>query len=198
MNRRRAVRLALCAGVLLTACGTEVPRAEREGPIVAFGDSLVFGTGSSGGGFVTLLEQRLGRDIQNLGRPGETSAGGLARIGDVLALEPSVVILLLGGNDALRGVPSDTTFSNLASIIERLQAAGAAVLLVGVRGGLLQDPYAAPFEELAGRSGAAHVPDVLRQVFLDPDSMADQVHPNDAGYAHIADRIQPVLEAMLP
>lgn len=198
MNRRRATLLALCAGALLAACGAPVPQAGREGPIVAFGDSLVFGTGSSGGGFVALLEQGLGRDIQNLGRPGETSAGGLARIDEVLALEPSVVILLLGGNDVLRRVPPEATFSNLASIIERLQAAGAAVLLVGVRGGLLQDPYAAPFEELASRFGAAHVPDVLQQVFLDPDYMADQVHPNDAGYARIADRIQPVLEEMLP
>jgi acyl-CoA thioesterase-1 len=197
MNRRRAACLALCAGVLLPACGTEVPRADREGPIVAFGDSLVYGTGSSGGGFVAVLEQRLGRDIENLGRPGETTAAGLARLEEVVALEPSVVILLLGGNDVLRRVAPQETFQNLATMIERLQAEGATVLLVGVRGGLLQDPFASQFAALAERYGTAHVPDVLQEVFLDADYMADQVHPNDAGYVRIADRIQPVLEDML-
>lgn len=198
MNRqRRAACLALGAGLLLSACGSEVPQATREGPIVAFGDSLVHGTGSSGGGFVTLLSQRLGQEILNLGRPGDTTAAGLARVDEVVALQPSVVILLLGGNDVLRRIPPQTTFQNLAVIIERLQDGGAAVLLVGVRGGLLHDPYAGQFEALAERYRTAHVADALRDVFLDADYMADQVHPNDAGYARIADRVQPVLAGML-
>lgn len=183
--------------MLLAACGPAVPQASGDGPIVAFGDSLIHGTGSSGGGFVSLLAQRLGRDIENLGRPGETTAGGLARLDEVLELQPSLVILLLGGNDVLRRVPPADTFRNLAVIIERLQAGGSAVLLVGVRGGLLQDPYAGEFAALAERHGTAYVPDVLQQVFMRPDYMADQVHPNDAGYARIAERVDPVLENML-
>ena len=108
-----------------------------------------------------------------------------------------VVILLLGGNDFLRQVPPDTTFANLATMIERLQADGAAVLLAGVRGGLLRDNFAARYEALAGRYRTAYVHDVLDDTLGVPGYMADQVHPNDAGYAVIADRVFPVLSRML-
>jgi lysophospholipase L1-like esterase len=191
-----AAALALLS-ILPAGCAREVPQATRDGPIVAFGDSLVYGTGSSGGGFVKLLEQRLGRSIENLGIPGNTTADGLERLDAVLDMDPGVVILLLGGNDYLRQVPPDTTFANLSSIIERLQADGAAVLLAGVRGGLIRDNFAARFEELADRHGTAYVHDVLDDTFGVEGYMADQVHPNDAGYGVIAERMQPVLEAML-
>lgn len=189
--------VALLSLQLLAGCAREVPGATREGPLVAFGDSLVYGTGSSGGGFVALLEERLGRPIENLGVPGDTTEMGLARVDEALALHPSVVILLLGGNDFLRQVPQDVTFGNLARIIERLKAGGAAVLLVGVRGGLLRDHFAARYEALARRFGTAYVHDVLDDTMGVEGYMADQVHPNDAGYRVIADRIQPVLEDML-
>lgn len=182
---------------LLPACSREVPQATRDGPIIAFGDSLVYGTGSSGGGFVSLLEQGVGRPIENLGVPGDTTADGLERIDEVLDRDPSVVILLLGGNDYLRQVPQDTTFANLSTMIERLQADGATVLLAGVRGGLVRDSFASRFEELADRYGTAYVHDVLDDTFGVEGYMADQVHPNDAGYRVIADRMLPVLEAML-
>lgn len=196
-------RSAIAAGVsllflLLAACGSDVPRATRDGPIVAFGDSLVYGTGSSGGGFVRLLEPRIGRPIENLGRPGDTSAHALARLDTVLALRPAVVIVLLGGNDFLGQLPHDTVYANLDTILGRLRADGAAVLLAGVRSGLLDDPFAARFEELADRHGTAFVRDVLDGLWGDPALMADQIHPNDAGYQRIADRIAPVLEQMLP
>lgn len=189
--------LVLLAAVLFAACSSDVPKASRDGPIVAFGDSLVYGTGSSGGGFVKMLEERLGRPIENLGVPGDTTADGLARIDEVLALRPAIVILLLGGNDFLRQVPQDTTFANLATLIERLQADGAAVLLAGVRGGLVRDSFAARFEQLADRYHTAYVHDVLDDTLGVEGYMADQVHPNDAGYRVIADRVHPVLAAML-
>jgi acyl-CoA thioesterase-1 len=189
--------IALLALLLLAACARDVPKASRDGPIVAFGDSLVYGTGSSGGGFVRMLEQRIGRPIENMGVPGDTTAEGLARLEEVLELDPSVVILLLGGNDYLQQVPQDTTFGNLSTMIERLQADGAAVLLAGVRGGLMRDNFAARFEELAKQHGTAYVHDVLDDTLGVDGYMADQVHPNDRGYEVIADRIQPVIEAML-
>jgi acyl-CoA thioesterase-1 len=198
MHRRAMARgIALLAVLLFVACSRDVPKASREGPIVAFGDSLVYGTGSSGGGFVRLLEQRIGRPIENLGVPGDTSADGIERLDQVLALQPSVVILLLGGNDFLRQVPQATTFANLAIIIERLQADGVAVLLAGVRGGLIRDNFAAGFEQLADQYGTAYVHDVLDDTLGVEGYMADQVHPNDAGYRVIADRIHPVLAAMV-
>lgn len=192
-----AAGIAILAAVLVAACSRDVPRATREGPIVAFGDSLVYGTGSSGGGFVRLLEERIGRPIENLGVPGDTTADGVARLDELLDLQPAVVILLLGGNDFLRQVPPDTTFGNLATIIERLQSDGAAVLLAGIRGGVLRDNFAARFADLADRYDTAYVHDVLDDTLGVEGYMADQVHPNDAGYRVIADRVSPVLAAML-
>jgi lysophospholipase L1-like esterase len=191
-----ATGIALLAA-FLPGCSRDVPKATRDGPIVAFGDSLVYGTGSSGGGFVKMLERDIGRPIENLGVPGDTTADGLERIDEVLDLDAGVVILLLGGNDFLRQVPQDTIFANLSTIIERLQADGATVLLAGVRGGLVRDSFAARFEELADRHGTAYVHDVLDDTFGIDGYMADQVHPNDAGYRVIADRMRPVLQKML-
>jgi lysophospholipase L1-like esterase len=196
---RLRVHVALGA-ILLTlvvGCARDMPKVSRDGPIVAFGDSLVYGTGSSGGGFVKMLQERIGRPIENLGVPGDTTADGLERLDDVLELDPALVIVLLGGNDFLRQVPQDNTFGNLATIVQRLQADGAAVLLAGVRGGLIRDNFAARFEELAEQQRTAYVHDVLDDTLGVDGYMADQVHPNDRGYAVIADRIEPVLRAML-
>jgi len=190
--------LVLMAAILVCSCARHaIPQATRDGPVVAFGDSLVHGTGSSGGGFVKLMESRLGRPILNLGVPGNTTADGLERLDDVIDRHPSVVILLLGGNDYLRQVPREETFANLALIIERLQAEGCAVLLVGVRGGLIRDNFAEHFRQLADRYRTAYVHDVLDDTLGVSGYMADQVHPNDAGYRVIADRLYPVLARML-
>jgi acyl-CoA thioesterase I len=189
--------LVLLAAILLAGCAREVPRASHDGPIIAFGDSLIYGTGSSGGGFVKLLEQRLGKPIENLGVPGDTTADGIERLDEAIERRPSVVILLLGGNDYLRQVPRDETFANLATIIERLQAENIAVLLIGVRGGLIRDLFAEQFQDLADRYRTAYVHDVLDDTLGVSEYMADQVHPNDTGYGVIADRVYPVLAKMV-
>ncbi len=166
--------------------------------IVALGDSLVYGTGSTpGNDFVSLLSQRVGRPIVNLGKPGDTTADGLTRIGELDKYKPQVVLVLLGGNDRLRQVPRSEVFANLAKIIENIHARGAVVLLLGIRGGVLGDPYAAEFRTLESVYGTAYVPDVLGGIFGDQRYMADTVHPNDAGYAAIAGRVAPVLRSLL-
>jgi len=192
-----AAALVLGAGFFFFSAAPDVPKPTREGPIVAFGDSLIYGTGSSGGGFVKILEERVGEPIINKGVPNDTTEDGLARLDDVIALKPRIVIVLLGGNDYLKRVPQDETFANLATIIERLQSDGAAVLLLGVRGGVLRDNFAERFEELADTHGTAYVHDVLDETLGVADYMDDRVHPNDAGYHVIAERIHPVLAAMM-
>jgi acyl-CoA thioesterase I len=189
--------LVWLAAIQICGCARDVPHATRDGPIIAFGDSLVYGTGSSGGGFVKLLEQRLGKPIENLGVPGDTTADGIARLDQAIERHPAVVILLLGGNDYLRQVPHAETFANVARIVELLQAEDIAVLLIGVRGGLIRDLYAERFEELADRYRTAYVHDVLDDTLGVSGYMADQVHPNDAGYRVIADRVYPVLAKMV-
>lgn len=158
--------------------------------VVAFGDSLVFGVGSTKeNDFVSQLGTRLGADILNLGVPGDTTKDGLDRIDEVLALNPGMVIVLLGGNDALRKIPREDTRKNISEIVVRLQEVGSVVVLVGVRGGLFGDPFDEMYEELARFYGAVLVPDILDGILLNPELTADQIHPNDAGYTIVSDRI---------
>lgn len=166
--------------------------------IVAFGDSLVAGEGgASTGGFVSLLETKIGKEIVNLGVPGDTTRSARARLEEARAYDPGIVIVLLGGNDALRRIPIEETATNLSSIIEAFQSDGAVVLLVGVRGGLLGDPYEDMYAELADAHGTAFVPNVLQGILLRPELTADQIHPNDDGYAIVADRVLEQLSPLL-
>ncbi len=166
--------------------------------VVAFGDSLVEGVGATQrGGFVTLLSQKLraekGSDIINLGKAGDTTESALARIDTVIATDPKIVLVLLGGNDYLRRVPQETTRKNLATIIEKIQSRGAVVVLLGVRGGILKDNFSDMYESLSEEYGTAYVSDVLDGLMGKKGFMSDQIHPSDAGYARIAERVYPVL-----
>src|SRR3989344_4720939 len=166
--------------------------------IVAFGDSLVAGTGATDGrDFVLLLSGAIGQPVINLGVPGDTTADGLARIGELDAYKPKVVLLLLGGNDYLKRIPQEQTFANLAAIIKDIQSRGAIVLLLGVRGGLFGDHFSSGFEDLRDTYHTAYVSNVLDGLLGDKQYMSDQVHPNDAGYRLIAERIAPVLKELL-
>lgn len=173
----------------------DIANAHSQGAdIIAFGDSLISGYGASkGGGLVADLSKKLGKPIINLGHSGDTTAAALARVDEIDRYHPKVVIVLLGGNDALRGVPVDTTFSNLAKIVAHIQSDGAAVLLLGVRGGIPTDPYAAKFSTLSQNYRTGYVPDVLSGLLGEKEYMYDAVHPNDAGYAKIAERVYPAL-----
>ena len=166
--------------------------------IIAFGDSLVAGSGAtSGNDFISLVSKKVGREIINLGVPGDTTADGLARINELDRYRPKVVILLLGGNDHLKKVPIETTFENLGKIIENIHSRGAIVLLLGVRGNLFGDKFEPEFEKLRDRYKTAYVSDVLDGLFGNAKFMEDSIHPNDAGNRVIAERIYPVLTPLL-
>ncbi len=166
--------------------------------VIAFGDSLVAGVGATPQhDFVSVLSGKAGIPIVNLGVPGNTTAQGLARLDALDAYRPKIVLLLLGGNDYLQKVPIETTFVNLAKIIEHLQGRGAIVVLLGVRGGVFSDAFEAEYEKLSRRYRTAYVSDVLDGLLGKREYMSDQVHPNDAGYAVIAERIYPVLAALM-
>lgn len=166
--------------------------------IVAFGDSLVEGVGArAGNDFVSVTERALGVTIINKGKSGDTTADGLMRIDEVLAENPGIVMVLLGGNDALRRVPKKETFANLGIIVERLQASGAVVVVLGVRGGILGDGYVGDYETLAKKYHTAYVSNVLEGLITNPKLMYDGIHPNDQGYAIVAERVVKVLQDVL-
>jgi acyl-CoA thioesterase-1 len=163
--------------------------------IVAFGDSLIFGQGASSEdkNFVSLLSDRIGERIINLGVPGNTTQNGLDRLNELEKYNPKVVILLLGGNDYLQKVPIEKTFKNLGEIIQKIQSKGSIVLLLGVRGGVLNDKFDTEFEKISSRYHTAYVSDVLSGLITNMQYMSDAVHPNDLGYQKIADRVYPIL-----
>ena len=167
--------------------------------VIAFGDSLMVGVGSTPrNDLVSLLSQRLNVPIINAGRSGDTTQDALARLtSDVSSNNPRVVLVLLGGNDVLRHIPKEVTFANLGTIIDRIHAQGAAVILIGVRGKLLLDDYQKEFKKLARTKQVRYIPDVLKGIFGNPSLMSDEIHPNDKGYMQIAERVEPVLRDVL-
>ena len=168
-------------------------------PIVAFGDSLVEGIGASNtNDWVSLLSNRYAVPIMNKGKKEDTTRSAQARLDqDVLHHDPFLVILLLGGNDIICRIPKKETFVNLGNLIDRIQKHGAGVLLVGVRGGILADAFEGHFQDLAERKTIPFIANVLEGILEDTRLMSDQLHPNDAGYRIIADRIDSSLSPVI-
>ena len=203
----RPARLGLLALVIAAVAGwwyleSRPPRAAKPSAgtaIVMLGDSLVEGLGASPGrDLPVLIGQRIGHTVVNAGHRGDTASAALARLdSDVLSRDPRVVIVLVGGNDFLRRVPRETTFEALDTIVRRVRARGAAVVIVAVSLGLLSDQYGDLYEALARRTDSALVPDVLGGILGQGELMADQIHPNDRGYAIMADRIAPAVSQLL-
>jgi lysophospholipase L1-like esterase len=202
VRRRAVVGLAVVAVVGWWLLHDRSPRAARPtagSTIVAFGDSLVEGRGATPGqDFVSLLSRRLAVPIVNAGRSGDTAVAALSRLDvAVLSRNPRVVIVLLGGNDFLRRVPTSETFRSLSTIVERIRERGAAVILIGVSVGVIADPYAGEYEALARRTSSGFVPDILDDIIGHTDRMSDSIHPNDRGYQLMADRIEPVVRDLI-
>ncbi len=173
-------------------------QALKDKKIVAIGDSLIEGIGSeSGGGFVSMLSQDLGVSITNLGKRGDTTEDVLKRIKDLNEYKPEVVILLVGGNDFLRGVPAEIIFKNLELIIDEVEKSGAEVLLLGLESHLPGRKYGGFYEELVEEKNIQYVPNVLGKVFGIREYMADGLHPNDQGYRIMADYVKPYLVSLL-
>ena len=178
--------------------------------ILVFGDSLSAAYGlAQSRGWVALLEERLKREkldynVVNASISGETTSGGRARIGKVLAQHrPAVVIIELGGNDGLRGLPVAQLRENLAAMIDASRGAGARVLVVGMRmppnyGHDYTHDFDRAFAEAARRRGAALVPFILQGI-ADREELfqPDRIHPNEAAQPNLLDNVWAVLGPML-
>lgn len=207
MTARTAGRAAaLALGVAFASCGGEDYRAVRNlaspgSTLVCFGDSLTRGVGADQGeDFPSLLAAALPVLVVNAGVAGETTADGLRRLErDVLSRDPRVVVVFFGGNDFLRRIPAEETRRTLEEMIERIQMAGAMVVLVGLKAGFFGDETGPLYEAVARGRGVVHIPDALAGILSDPRLKSDAVHPNAAGYRKLADRLlahlRPLLEA---
>lgn len=170
--------------------------AKAETPLIlVFGDSISAGYGLEhiDQGWVELLKARLsaqgyGYRLINASVSGETTAGGLARLPRALELHhPAIVLLELGGNDGLRALPIAQMRANLAKMIDLSNAAGAKVLLLGMRmppnyGAQFTAKFAGVYSELASEKKTALVPFLLEGIALTPDLLqGDDIHPNAQG-----------------
>jgi acyl-CoA thioesterase I len=184
--------------------------AATAGPILIVGDSLSAAYGIAvEEGWVALLERRLratgyGQQVINASISGDTSGGASARLPPLLARhDPDIVIIEIGGNDGLRGLPLDVFRRNITGMVEATQAAGARVLLLGMRippnyGASYADGFHAVYTDLARSHDTALVPFLLEGVALDPTLMQDDgIHPRAAGEPIVLDLVWAQLEPML-
>lgn len=193
----------------LASSGTEpsVAATVHKGPaIVCFGDSLTAGV--AGKSYPEQLQElldnrKLDYRVDNQGVSGDTSTDGLARIGNVIAAKPALVILEFGGNDGLRGTPVDATRHNLESMIASLQTAKLNTVLLGITlppnyGPEYVQSFTAMFPSLAKKYKLPIIPFLLQNVYQDSSLMQpDGIHPNGAGNRIVAqnvfDLIAPIL-----
>lgn len=199
---RLAGALFLSLGLAIAGCAPDVPNLYSSGTaIVCLGDSITAGVGSGvEPGYPELLSRHLGRPVVSHGVPGDTAAQGRARLEAVLAEDPWLVIVELGGNDLLRRIPPEQTERSLAAIVEGVLAAGAVPLLVEIEGpGPLIPGLGPVFERLEERYGVPVLDGVLDGILLDPALKSDTIHPNAEGYKRLAEalarRVRPWLEA---
>ena len=185
--------------------------ARAEAPVIlVFGDSISAGYGLPlEQGWVELLRTRLkvqgyGYQVVNASVSGETTAGGLARLPRALELHhPSIVILELGGNDGLRGLPIAQMRTNLTQMTTLSTAAGAKVLLLGMRmppnyGPEYTKQFAMVFSDLATEKKISSVPFLLTDIALSPALLqADDIHPNAQGQPILLDNVWPTLKPLL-
>lgn len=167
--------------------------------IVAFGDSLTAGYGAQAGeDYPSRLAAIVGTPVVNAGVSGDTTEAALARIdSDVLARNPRIVIVGLGGNDFLRGVPVSVTEANLRTIVTGIQHAGAMVVILGFRFPSLNARYDEMYERVAKDSGCLLISGVLRGILTDPSLKSDEIHPNARGYQLMAERIAGPLQKLI-
>ena len=219
MTRRWVV---LWMAAMLAGCGREERRAKPVQPVaqtpaladerpvvVAFGDSLTAGLGAGPGlSYADFLQKELDRKgyryrVVNQGISGDTTSGGVTRMDAAVSLRPKVVILELGANDGLRGLPVATTRANLAEMIDAFQRAGAKVLLCG----MTLPPNYGPdyirgfenvFRDLSREKKAALVPFFLEGVATRRELMqSDGLHPTADGNAKVASTVMKYLEPLL-
>ncbi|MDP2779522.1 MAG: arylesterase [Devosia sp.] len=195
--------------IVTTIAIVTLPAHAAERTILLYGDSLLAGYGlPAEEGFAAQLQaamDRAGLDatLVNASVSGDTTADGLARLDWSLAEAPDAVILGLGANDMLQGLPPSAATSNLAAILQKLDDMQVPVLLLGMMAdrGLGAD-YVAAFDglypALASAHGAILYPFFLDGVALEPAlNQADMRHPNAAGVAHIVEKLLPFVEQLL-
>ena len=194
----RLARLWVAAlALLVAACGEEprLPRLAADAVVLAFGDSLTYGTGAGEAeSYPQQLAQLIGRRVVRAGVPGEVSAAGLARLPAVLEEHrPVLLILCHGGNDFLRRQPKQDAAANVRAMVALARSQGVAVVLVGTPepGFTLTPPEF--YKAIASEFRIPYEGEVIGRILRDSGLKSDQIHPNARGYRLIAERVAELL-----
>jgi acyl-CoA thioesterase I len=190
--------LAIIASVHFSGCSSEskMPRLGSDAVIVAFGDSITFGTGAQPqDSYPAVLEKMINRRVVNAGIPGEVTSQGLSRLPEVLEREkPALLILCEGGNDMLRRLNEQQMAGNLRDMIRLAQSKKVAVVLIAVpQLGILVSP-APVYEKIAKEMSILLEEKTLSTILADSSQKSDYIHPNAAGYQRLAEAIAALLK----
>ena len=178
----------------LAGCGNKVPTVAKLAStdvVLAFGDSLTYGTGAKAeDSYPVVLGQLIGRTVVRSGVPGEQTAGGLERLPEVLdEHKPRLVIVCLGGNDMLRkGTPANIE-ANLRKILQVIKSRGLDAILIGVPTPTLIANPPDFYVNLAREFAIPYQGDIITSVLYKSDLKSDPIHPNAAGYRKVAEAV---------
>ena len=197
LTPRIGALIAALALLLVSGCGqpSKLQPLAPDAVVLAFGDSLTYGTGASEEeSYPAQLARVTGRRVVREGVPGEVSATGLARLPAALdEHRPRLLLLCHGGNDFLHRLPKEKAAENLRAMIRLAKARGIEVLLIGTpEPGFAVTP-AAFYGEIAKEFRIPYEGDVLGKILRDSSLKADQVHPNAKGYRLMAERVADLL-----
>jgi lysophospholipase L1-like esterase len=195
---RRLAALFICA-LLVAACGgskQKLPKLDAGAVVLAFGDSLTYGTGANPGeSYPAVLERAIGRKVVNAGVPGETSAQGRERLAEALEEhKPRLLILCHGGNDFLRRLDDAAAAQNVRAMIRLAREKGIDVVLLATPKPGLPPSIPTFYGEIATEQGIPFEEGAIRTVLFDNRLKSDMVHPNAEGYARIAAAVEKVLK----
>jgi acyl-CoA thioesterase-1 len=206
----RAERLVIVCVWLLAALLSGPAGATTENKVLVIGDSLSAAYGlAAEQGWVSLMDARLretrpGWSVVNASISGETTAGGAARIDSALALhQPALVLIELGANDGLRGLPLEQAEANLERMVQAAQTAGAKVLVIGMHippnyGPDYTEAFHAMFGRVADRQDAAHLPFLLEPIASDRDAfLPDNLHPTAEAQGRILEHVWPAVVGLV-
>ena len=165
--------------------------------VVAFGDSLTAGYGAPvGTSYPDVLASKINRPVVNLGVSGELAVQAPARVQDVLDERPYMVLIEFGANDFMRQQSRQAAVDAVAEIVDAVQDYGAIAVIVDT-GGPGMGEYTKAYKKLAREKGALFVPGIMKGIFYKPSLKSDQVHPNAAGYAKVAEKVHKVIKNYL-
>jgi len=189
----------LCFFLLLVGCGPSVPKLgplPQDAVILAFGDSLTYGTGvNAEESYPAVLQTLVGHPVIRSGVPGEVTEESLARLPDVLDQNtPKLMILCIGGNDFLRQLGEQQAADNIRAMIRLARDKGVEVVLVGVpKFGLMLSPPEF-YRQIAEEFHIPYENGIMHKVLLSPELKSDEIHPNAKGYHLFAETIAALLK----